>query len=375
MKKSFVLMMLIVLSITGNLCAQNNNQITSAHPFYIPPSALLDSFHVQLDKGNSLQIELTNLQDMQSLINMDSIIQKFKKDISPFEDSLSDPFTIKTIHYLTDESGRTFVSLRQRKPHAKNFLLANGKTAAMKIDQDTVKIVQIFPEGNTGSDKENAGKRYILMTFYLNDFHQLFQYENTRLDSALAKIYAAAKTQTHWTPKNNHNLKLTANYSLTEALADKKPIVHPRFRGNTSLALWLGANMQNVYQYIAPSASLGISLEFPKGDVIRQLKLGWEPMFLFAKNDQGVLKTYRNDWLIGEYSIYPLYNNKRYAFTGNFSISYLIGRKGDFFNKNTFRIGLGGVGFSQNRITLQPIIYFHNFFKGVTPGLQLGVSF
>lgn len=368
-------MMLITLGITGNLRAQSNNQIESANPFYIPRSAIMDSFYVQLDKGNSLRIELTNLQDMRSLINIDSIILEFKKNISPFEDSLKNPLTIKTIKYLTDESGRTFISLSQRKPSGENFLLNNGQASAMKIEQDTVKIVRVLPNENSGNEKAYFGKRYISMTFYLNNFHQLFQYENTHLDNTLDKIYTAARTQTHWTPGNNHNLKLTGNYSLADALADKKANVHPRYRGNTTLTLWLGANIQNVYQYITPSASLGVSFQFPKEDMLRELKLGWEPMFFFAKNDQGILQTYRNDWLTGEYSIFPLNNNKLYAFTGNFSISYLIRRKGDFFNQNTFRLGLGGVGFSQNRITLQPVIYFHNFFKGVTPGLRLGVSF
>lgn len=55
-----------------------------------------------------------------------------------------------------------------------------------------------------------------------------------------------------------------------------------------------------------------------------------------------------------------------------FSLGYLVDRKTEFFNKNTWRLSL------QKRInqtiSVSPELYFDGFFKNVYPGVQIGVS-
>ncbi len=374
MKKAFIMLMLATSGIMGNLYAQDLSG-NGNRPFYVPENEIKDSFHIQLDKGNSLQIELTYLDDLKTLIHTDSIIKKFRKDIHTLEDSLSDPLSIKKIIYLTDTSGKTYIHLQQRSPKGKNYLITGDVRAAMKTVQDTVKIIKIIPKGMTASSDRQVlpYKRYVVMTFYLNNFDQLFAYENKHLGHTLAKLYDAARTQTRWSSRKNLKMSLAGNYSLADALANKKASVHPRSYGTDYLTLHLSAGLQNVYHNLAPSGKVGVGFGFPvKKDVVHELQLSWEPMFLFQKDKDNVLKTYRNDWLVASYSIYSL--KKKMAFSGTFSLGYLIRRKGDFFEKNSFMLGLGGLSFSQNKITLQPVMYFHDLFKGVTPGLRLSVG-
>lgn len=66
-------------------------------------------------------------------------------------------------------------------------------------------------------------------------------------------------------------------------------------------------------------------------------------------------------------------DEQRYPFAGSLSISYLVRRKGDFFQKNSFRLGFGGLKY--DKLLVEPVIYFHDLFRGVTPGLKLSVSF
>jgi hypothetical protein len=56
-------------------------------------------------------------------------------------------------------------------------------------------------------------------------------------------------------------------------------------------------------------------------------------------------------------------------------VSYLIHREGEFYEKNTFRFGTGGVSFLNDKLNLEPVIYFHDLFRGVTPGLRLQMAF
>lgn len=369
---------LLFMGITGILCAQSRGSSDAgAHqrdPFYLPPSALMDSFYLKLDRGNSLLIGLSNLDDMRTLRKTDSLLGAFREDMRHFEDSLSDPLSVRTIELLADEPDRKFIRIRSSRPPAGNYLLSGDRPSALKIVPDTVRLIyRISPGSDDRRHVPADSLRYVVLTFAVNDFHQVFDYGNERLDSALSDLYAAARKQTHWTPTNNHSMKLTGTYSMQDALQGKSARVYPRFRERDFLSPLMAVNLQNVYQYLSPSASVGITLGFPKGDLHREIRLGWEPMFLFRDNGAGRLETYRNDWISAEFDLYSLHRKILYPITGNFSLSYLVRNKGDFFEKNTFRLGLGGI--RRDKLTVQPILYFHQFFKGVSPGLRFSVDF
>jgi hypothetical protein len=377
MKKSVILLMLITVSVTENLFAQRQadqgSSGPSSSPFYVPASAIMDSFYVKLDYGNSLQIAVSNLADIGRPFTPDALIRAFRDNMAAFEDSLSNPLTIKKISYLTDGTGKIFIRLQQFKPHGNSYLINKGEKAVLKIAQDTVIMMHVLTDTTRSGCQAHPEKRYLRLTFQLNDFHQLYDYQSGELDSAFRKLYQAARSRTHWSPKNNHHMKLEGSYSLAGVRAGQPAVIHPRYKENDFVTPLLAVNLQNVYQHLSPSASLGVLFDFPRRGFAHELSLSWEPMFLFALDNRGVWQTYRNDWLMARYSIYAPHAEKKAMFTGNLSVSYLIRRKGDFFDKNTFRLGLGG--FRKDKLTLEPVIYFHDFFRGVTPGLRLGVSF
>ncbi len=58
-----------------------------------------------------------------------------------------------------------------------------------------------------------------------------------------------------------------------------------------------------------------------------------------------------------------------------FSLGYLVNRKGDYFEKNTFRAGAGQISLFKDKIILESLFNFNNLFKGVTPGLRLSINF
>ena len=48
-------------------------------------------------------------------------------------------------------------------------------------------------------------------------------------------------------------------------------------------------------------------------------------------------------------------------------------KNGDYFEKNTFRFGAGKLQLLKT--TIEPSVYFDNFFKGVTPGIRISQAF
>ena len=372
MRNIVVIGTLLILGVTGKLCAQTTGPVTD--PFQLPPHAVRDSFSLQLDAGNSLVVRLSNLADMPMTFRIDSLLDSFDAVMGSLGDSLHDPLSVKHIIILTDEQGKQFLRIRQSHLSSRNYLVTAGKAAPMKVDQDTLTFLRLLEPRSTDAEKDGPSHSCVALTFYLNDYRTVDSYRGGSLSHKLEQLYTAAKKQTHWSETNNRNLRLSAAYSLKDAEAGTVPKVQARYRKNDVLSPMADVSLQNVYDHFSPSIALGLTLQLPKGDLMHELKLGWEPMFLFSGTDPGPLKTYRNDWLFAEYSIFPVTKHQNaLPFTGNLSFSYLLSRKGDYFHKNTFRLGVGG--FKHDKISLTPVIYFHDLFKGVSPALRFSITF
>ena len=131
--------------------------------------------------------------------------------------------------------------------------------------------------------------------------------------------------------------------------------------------------------------NLGVGLNYIKGNALGDINASIS--FIFQK--KGILKT--NYYV----SINSIFNNnidkfERYDFLNlgfkyNFSkqrnkdnwlgveLGYIIGREGNYFDKNTFKIGTNWN--IHKKITIAPTIYFTDFFKTPYPSVRIGFSF
>src|SRR5258706_11092220 len=110
MKKTIIVLMLFV-SIASNLCGQSNR---SDRSFEVPANIIISRrFFINLDKGNKLQIDLTDINDLDVVSDIDSLLQVFMTDIAPLKDSVADPLTSKRIDYFSDAQGRKKIRFQQ----------------------------------------------------------------------------------------------------------------------------------------------------------------------------------------------------------------------------------------------------------------------
>ena len=120
MKKVSIVLMLLT-SITGSLCAQTKDE--SDKTFQIPENIIINRrFYINLDKGNQLQIELTDITDLERIANIDSLLKVFIEDITPLKDSIADPLTSKRIDYVTDAQGRKKLGCSNFSQRVHHFL-------------------------------------------------------------------------------------------------------------------------------------------------------------------------------------------------------------------------------------------------------------
>jgi len=370
--KKFTSVLMLLISITANLCAQSNKEDKA---FEVPSNIIINRrFNIDLGKENKLRIELTDITDLSRIANMDSLIRLFLQDIASLKDSLSDPFTSKRLDYVTDVQNRKKIRFQQFEPKGASFLIDKGELASLRTAQDTIHIIGVIVNPPKAEQKISlTHPRYYHLTFFLNDISELKSYTGGILTQKVAIIQN--NVQDKWPlilGTGSHYLQRDSTIS-----ADRPKGFTASAEGDF-ITGFITVNVQNYKRYFVPSFSLGARLVLANRDRTFKWEPGllWEPHYLFAKDSAGRLRTYRNDFLTltyGQGGITDYDVHKDFSFSTVFSLGYLIRRSGDFMEKNTFRIGAGKL--KLYKTTIEPSMYFNNFFKGVSPGIRISQSF
>lgn len=369
MKKVATLLMLLI-SVTGNLFAQTKPDPT----FDVPENFVFHRkimFH--LDKGNKFSLELADIVDMQRVSNVDSLLTMFLKDAQLLKDSLHDPLTSKKLDYVVDSSGIVKIRFQQFAPRGSSFLLRGNELSAMKITQDTVNILGVVVNPSPTTTRLNTDlPRYYRLTFYINNIDELTDYLDGRLNSKV-QVYATSTRRDIWVNNSGKNYYLKKDPSITTPLPGG--VNH---NVTNYISFNAGIAIQNYKNYFVPSVFARASYAFPNRTRTWKNELGvsFEAGFLFAKDDKDKMQTYINKFLILHYAGERFSDgnkgsgaNTSNGFKPAASLGYLIDRRGEFYDKNTFRLGVGQYKFEKT--TIEPCFYFSNFFKSITPGIRL----
>jgi hypothetical protein len=381
---------MLVASIAGNLFAQDGNtQGPLKKTFELPPNSITRRFYIELHQGNEIQLGLMSIRDLHYVGNLDSLIRVCLQDLAPFKDSLSDELTSKKIDYTVSASGRKEIRIRQFAPRGSSYLLQDGTVSALKLEQDTIHILApvILPPDVSKARPREQGHQFEI-NIVLNRIFELPSLIGTGIQGKIDTLKKSVdeyftRADWTWSPGKNGRMHLKKDPDVSEE-HDAGALQ----KNHDRLELYATANFQNYKNYFVPSFSLGVDVLFNSStDLFRkpssyknEINLSWEPQFFF-QNTQGKFQTYRNDFLALTFDR-SLKNKTGVAsglfessLTTKFSLAYLIHREGDFYEKNTFRLGTGSVSFLKDKFSLEPIIYFHDLFRGVTPGLRLQVAF
>jgi hypothetical protein len=98
----------------------------------------------------------------------------------------------------------------------------------------------------------------------------------------------------------------------------------------------------------------------------------WEPQFSFKTDASGKIQSSRNDFLTLRIAETPTKPYANFELLTTLSVGYLIRRSGNYFEKNTFRLGMPGV--ATGRLQIEPELYFNDFLKNVSPGIRLSLK-
>lgn len=235
----------------------------------------------------------------------------------------------------------------------------------LDIEEKAFKQRVVFP-----SDKVAAlsfkGRNLLIVSPELSiHFDRLEQLRELAKMDLSQTLHNADKTLHDYYYRNNKSfnawIKVKENQS-TEIIS------HQNLTSDADQILLLGgASLENVKGkwnagiYMSMTMLLG-----NKGNLNHAFKFEYEWMYDFSSSKKNI-----NHWLTLGYARNISSNPNKTNWLG-LNVGYLVKRKGDLFDKDSFRIGVNKR--VHRNVSIEPQLYFNGFFKDIHPGIKLKIN-
>ena len=248
-----------------------------------------------------------------------------------------------------------------------SIILSELNTSDCYIISRRDSVVLSPPKGHI---LELIGKT-IKVRIFFSDLSQLKEIERLNTELVFTALKMKINTDTNLYNDKTHAMlkwyKLNEDNTLTTIYITssyREPI--------DQLKLSLGTNLQSLKGIWAGGFYAKIGLVFGRKLTQKNIySFQYDWIYDFSSREQQFQKHVNH--FVGLEYVRNFSNNPKKSTWYGISASYLIKRNGDFFNKNTFNIGLTHSLY--NQIEIQPMIYFNDFFKNAYPSIKFGVSF
>ena len=366
MKFLFIVLMLLS-GINSQVFAQKNEISTQAlNNFEMPAGSISRVFMISLGKGNRIQLELGNINDLHYMENIDSILRVFTDDMETLQEKTGNETNSRRIDYIQDSSSVNRIKITSTAPVGNSYIVKKTAAALLKLTQDSIFIV-----GSTsGMDNHSQfWRRYFRISIFINSLDELPGYLDGRLRK---KIMGLENTHTSdWEKKKAGPVYLKTDHTISAQH------IKGYVTGKDYILFRYSADIQNYKNYFVPSATLGLSVFRYNGSYFREYGFNTEYHFSFLKNAQGNTETGVNLFLSVSYGINKTDLPSKYfaVFKWYGSAGVLVNRQGALFDKNTFRLGAGRLSLFNGSTQIEPVLYIHDLFKDLSPGIRLKQSF
>lgn len=378
MKKLVIL--LLSAAIGKALCSQvvpfNNPAPPSELTFNSPlPGKSRIRFDFILPNNNKMIIEVQRLHIIQQLPNLDSLFDKIWDDLSPIYDSLTDPLLSRRVDYVQTGT-EVKIRFKQYTPTGTYYSYKDDELVQMKIDQDTLRFkgtIRPYPGHDRGIRFLSS---YYTVTLLLNNITDVAKLPEGILQSGMELLLPDLKRSLEKSPG-----KVVDNYYYGIYDIKTKKRISPRdesrvgYSKRKSIDPFAQVGIQYVRGAFVPSAGAGIEFSVNEQNYSKHaIRLIWEPYFYFMRDDKDKVVLQRNDFITLKF--YTGYTHvgpgRTFSWNQNFSIGALIYRKGELFEKGTFKFELPGL--QSKNLVLTPEFFFNKFFRNVSPSMKLTVN-
>jgi hypothetical protein len=330
----------------------------------------------------NIQLELSSIKQMAFVPNLDSILLVGKNAIIPLADSLKQDGFVRRVDVFSNEKG-TQIRIVNYNSRPSTFIAKEGELSYLKMDQDTLRI-KFFVK--TGEKFINPNKQLKLpsndiyapafITVLVNNFDDLKQLPDTIMQRCLSLVNQDITPEFIRKAKSVESYSASYNISIGKREFPSKPRWLRSGSRRNELVPNIYGSLQFVRGDLSPSMAAGARFSVIRSNTqTTRFYLMWEPYFFFNRDSNNKLRTDRNDFITFRYIEEEESDRKNggFNFIGNVSFGYLFNRRGEWFEKNTFKVGLPGV--RSGWLQLEPEFYFNNFLKNFSPTLKLTLHY
>lgn len=337
--------------------------------------------YMNIYKNADVVFEFDNLKQVNCVPNLDSILSLVKQELAFLPDTLKDDATVRTLKYIVTKK-QNFITIINHNQLPFNYIVQNKELKLLKTFQDTLDIVipvfsgdSIFSYSDINRHKEPYYTD-VHIKISLNNIKDIVEIKNNLLCVCLNDIQQ--KSIDKKIMKRNYWELLTGSARLINTAFDKPVINYWNIKSKPKkhLDLTFSFCFQNANNSWLTSFNIGAKLiSYSAYKYITHWSFTLDNYYNASTDGAGFLNKDRCSfltlklWQKFEY----LKNEKGFVFTPGFSFGYLINRTGNLFDKDTYKLSFPGL--SNGWLSLEPEIFFTQFFKNTTLSLKLCINY
>jgi hypothetical protein len=382
MKTKILMLMLVLTSISNEaLCQQtivdlpNVQQNRTERMFNTQRiGSGKKRFDFVFPQGNRMIIEISSESQVDSIPDVDQLIQSIWKDLQAVDDSLNSELTSKRIDVLL--SGDKRIRVQEFPQQGAVYRVKGDDITQLKVEQDTLHLILMTRSARKFQNFFPNELYYIsFLVNHISDIPEMLRQQPVM--PAINAFKEDFRNRKKIGQSSTSFIRYFAQYDVASA---KRSIpLKGDIRGvgqQNNFIPYVQLGIQYIRGSWVPSAGAGVELIKRRGENLqRHYRLFWEPYLFYNRDSLKSVSLNRNDFITFKYYNSSKYNNgvKEIQFVENISVGYLIRRKGNEFEPVTFKFSLPGL--QTKNVLLEPEFIFNKFIKDFSPSLKLTLFF
>ncbi len=358
---------LLLMSMAGTTMAQKTDELRFKGFDNQDPLRLRNHIEVDLGQKNALVVQFRRYADVEAHQNIDSALRLFVADYRKVADPNLDPTRAVHVLFRLGDIGRN-MDIRTTPQPTTSFRFMDQKPdpILIKTVQDTLQLVWSSVSAALPYYDFNA---YLLVN-NLSDIDRLLQSGgiNEKLQEAMKSV-RGYKAHDLTNPKMAFDMRYRH-----EGTSIGTNFISPGLAMNPFISFQPSIGVGLIRNQWIPSLNLDLGYVPTRLHNVAYT-VGYNTNFFFAPQaTDGPFRIQRNDFLsVGIAFFQPGKDGRMANFNrqiASFNVGFLAKRQGEYFNKNTIK--LGGTIYQKGFIKIQPELYMNGFFKQVYPGVRIG---
>lgn len=345
-----------------------------------PPGKSNARFTFYLSNNIRIFLELEYISQLEQLPNLDSLVGKTIALLNPLADSLKEDGIVRRVDVvMTDAIPK--IRIVSHPQFSNTYTIKDDELMQLKVNQDTIRIIGLSKSRVKWNVMDADGKKSIQdrysnmsVTIVLNNIADIHTLPTDALKNCLNSLQPKVESFYSRDKQNSPPYKYNASFNMRTGKMFSPVDVSYIPTGNEKISGILGFSLSAVRGNIVPSVEAGIAFNKTNNFFSTSFRFYIERQYFFSRDLNNKLTISPNT-----FGVFQIWQSEKKStgnaltFSGNLSLGYLFSRKGNWYEPNTWRIGLPVL--KNRHLSIEPHLVFNDLFKNLSPSIKLSFNF